>query len=118
MTDREIFQKNFQRLLSESGLLQKEVAEKLGVTPATVNVWLHGKAYPRVDVMEKLSIIFGVTLSDIACEPESIDVEDQKLLTMFHSLNSIGKSKLLERAQELCVLYGEKSGTISGQKVV
>lgn len=116
MTDREIFQKNLKNFIEESGCKQIDIANFVGVSDKTVSAWINGRGYPRADVMEKLSVFFGVRLSDLVDE-KTEDEEEALLLKMFRTLPSVGKSKLLERAQELCVLYGEKSGNVSGQRV-
>ena len=115
MNDREIFQRNLSKFLAESGMLQKDIAASLGVNRSTVSAWMTGRGYPRVDIMEKLAILFGVTTANIVGDPSAEETEEDRLLSMFKSLNSTGKAKLIERAEELLVLYGEKSSDVSGK---
>jgi transcriptional regulator with XRE-family HTH domain len=117
MSDREIFQENLRRFLSDSGAKQIDLAKYTGVSDKTVSAWFTGRAYPRADVMEKICKFFGVRLSDMVDSKQEQPDEDAQLLAYFHSLNSTGKSKLLERAEELVYLYGEKSSQVASRKV-
>lgn len=117
MDNREIFKKNFNRLLAESDMNQKDIAKILSVNRSTVSAWATGRGYPRADVMQKISDIFNVKMSELVLEAKP-ETEEERLLKMFRSLSSAGKSKLLERAEELTVLYGEKYSNVSGSEVV
>ena len=116
MTNREIFQRNFKKYFDESGALQKEVAEAVGVKRVTVSSWITGRAYPRADVVQKLAMFFGCQMSDLVIDSEPEETDESHLIAMFRSLNSTGKAKLLERAEELTVLYGGKTIDVSNRK--
>ena len=47
------------------GLTQKELAEQLNVTDKAVSKWETGKGYPDIEILEKLSEIFCVSINDI-----------------------------------------------------
>lgn len=66
----EIFTKNLVRLLKERNLTQKEVADAIGVSQQTFNMWCVGKNLPRMDKVEKLSNFLGVRKSDLLDNPE------------------------------------------------
>lgn len=63
MTDREIFRKNLNDLLSSSGRMQKDLAEYVGAKTTTVSGWTRGISYPRAEAMEKIAMFFGVPTS-------------------------------------------------------
>ncbi|MEE0741498.1 MAG: S24 family peptidase [Emergencia sp.] len=68
MTDseqRHIFSTNLNLYLSQSGLTQKEVADKIGVSPQTFNTWCKGIAIPRMGKVQMLSDFFGIHKSDL-----------------------------------------------------
>lgn len=74
-SSRELFPKNFRRFIDRSGKSRTEIASAIGVTPVAINDWLHGKRFPRVDKLEALAQLFGVTKSDlieIPSEPISL----------------------------------------------
>jgi len=117
MTDREVFQKNIQKFLDDSGTMQKDLASAVGVSNKTVSAWIRGRGYPRADVMEKIARFFDVRLSDLVDQEPTEDEEETMLVNMFRSLSTAGKIKLLERAEELVVLYGKKSNAVSSGEV-
>lgn len=48
------------------GMTQAEVANSLNVTKKTVHSWENGKTMPKVDKIEPLCNLYGVTYDDIA----------------------------------------------------
>ncbi len=50
------------KLRSEAGLSQSELGEKLGVSDKAVSKWENGKAKPRVDILKRISSLFGVQI--------------------------------------------------------
>lgn len=69
---------NLQRLRIQSGLSQKELAEKLHVVRQTVSKWEKGLSVPDADMLLRLADIFGTTpnqLLDVE-EPAPLDTEE------------------------------------------
>lgn len=58
------------RLRMEQGLTQKELAEKLFVTPQAVSRWENGEVEPSVSTISSLAKIFGVSASTLLGEEE------------------------------------------------
>lgn len=56
---KEVFCKNLSIAVSESGLTYASVAEKLGVTKATMSMYKHGKALPSLETFSILCDILG-----------------------------------------------------------
>lgn len=56
---REIFSKRLSKLLVDSEMTQSDLASMLGVSESTVGKWLLKKAFPRMNIIEKLSVIFN-----------------------------------------------------------
>ena len=52
---------NLNRLLNERRMTQKELSDFMGVSASTVNDWVRGKKIPRMDNVNKLCSIFGVS---------------------------------------------------------
>ena len=48
-----------------SGMLQKEVCEKLGISISTLINWESGKTFPPVDKAQELVNLYGLHLDDI-----------------------------------------------------
>ena len=57
--------KNIKRLRSEKGLTQDLLAERLCISRQAVSSWEIDRTQPDVDMLEKLSEIFGVSIEEI-----------------------------------------------------
>lgn len=69
----EIFAENLNRLMKEKDLSQNRLAHKLGVSPATVNLWCNGTSIPsRNDLMNRLCDFFNVTPAELSTDRDSI----------------------------------------------
>lgn len=74
---RQIFSNNLRRLIDVSGKTQKEVADAIGVSQQIMNVWVRGKAIPRMGKIQRLADYFGVEKSDLIDEkPEAPSIPD------------------------------------------
>ena len=65
------FGKNLKALRIKCGLTQTQVADELRVVRQAVSNWENGKTQPPVPVMQKLSVLYGVPLNELAelCYP-------------------------------------------------
>ncbi len=52
-------------LRKENNLTQEQLGEKLGVTNKTISRWETGTYLPPVDILEKLSDMYGITINEI-----------------------------------------------------
>ena len=52
-------------VLKERGVLQKELAEKLGVSKVTVNYWCKNQTMPSIDTLGAIAKILKVKVSDL-----------------------------------------------------
>lgn len=73
----EVFSKNLRNYLKEKDKTQKEVAEAIKVARGTFCDWCKGRAYPRMDKLERLAEYFGIEKSDLI---EDHDVSNQYFL--------------------------------------
>lgn len=62
---KEVFAKNLRYYMESRGKTQKELAEIVGVSAPTVNDWIKGKKYPRIDKIEMLANYFNILKSDL-----------------------------------------------------
>lgn len=69
---------NLQRLRMQSGLSQKELAEKLHVVRQTVSKWEKGLSVPDADMLLKLATIFHTTPNELLGveDPAPLNVEE------------------------------------------
>lgn len=63
------FRINLKMYREQKGLSQADLAKMLGISQSTVGMWENGKNRPRVQVLEKLTEIFGVTTNDLIGTP-------------------------------------------------
>ena len=63
--NRAVFAENLRFYIKKSGRTQKEIADFIGVTPATFNEWSKGKKYPRIEKIELLAQYFDITKADL-----------------------------------------------------
>lgn len=52
-------------LRAKADLTQEEVAEQLGISPATWSKWENSKSYPDVPDIIKIEKLFNISYSDI-----------------------------------------------------
>lgn len=62
---REAFPRILAKYMQERGMNQSAVARSVNVSKQIVSDWLRGKKFPRVDKMQELANLFGVTVSDM-----------------------------------------------------
>lgn len=58
------------KLRTAAGLLQKDVADKLGVDRTTVTKWETGEILPRTDKLPALAEVLGCTIDELFKEGE------------------------------------------------
>ena len=62
---KEVFAKNLKYYMESRNKTQKELAEIVGVSAPTMNDWIKGKKFPRIDKIEILANYFGILKSDL-----------------------------------------------------
>lgn len=58
-------------VLKEKGVLQKELAEKLGVSRVTVNYWCKNQTTPSLETLIHVAKLLKVTICDLINDKES-----------------------------------------------
>lgn len=62
------FSQRFKGLRLRAGLTQAEVAERLDLTNRAVGAWESGRSRPRLDKLQQLADLFGVTVAELMGE--------------------------------------------------
>lgn len=70
---REVFRDNLNRYMRIKGWDQSYIAQQLELTPSTVSDWVKGKKYPRVDAMQRLADLFGISIVDLQSETHDLN---------------------------------------------
>ncbi|MCM3708608.1 MULTISPECIES: helix-turn-helix domain-containing protein [Cytobacillus] len=60
-----IFAEKLKKERKEKGWSQEELAEKLYVSRQSVSKWENGQNYPSIEIIIKLSDLFGVTIDEL-----------------------------------------------------
>ena len=63
--NKKILAANLSYYIERSGRSQRELADMLGVATSTLNNWVKGQKYPRIDKIEMLANYFGILKSDL-----------------------------------------------------
>lgn len=63
--NKKIMASNIKRLLSISGVSQKELCKTLGFKESTFSDWVNAKTYPRIDKIEMMARYFNVSKADL-----------------------------------------------------
>lgn len=78
---KETFARNLKKYMDRAGKSQKDMAEVVGVSPATFSDYINAKKYPRIDKIDIMADYFGILKSDLIEEKMTDEKEkDNELL--------------------------------------
>ena len=85
-----VFSNNLKKLVANSNLPQREIANRIKVSPQTFNTWTQGIAIPRMKRIQLLADFFDVEKSDLIDEKTVIDNQDISVMVddLMNNLNS------------------------------
>lgn len=93
---------NIKLLREEKNLMQKEVYSDIGLKPAHYNKLEKGLVEPSIDILEKLSSFYGVTIDEIIhyskAKPKAVTIEDKtatEQLRLIAELNEKDKNTVM-----------------------
>ena len=93
---------NIKKFREDKGLMQKEVYNDIGLKPAHYNKLEKGLIEPSIDILEKLSSFYGVTIDEIVhysnATPKAVTVEDKtasEQVRLIAQLNEKDKSTVI-----------------------
>ena len=105
---------NIQYYLDKHNMKRKDLVDMIGVPYTTICSWLSADAYPRIDKVEKMAQVFGISKADLVekrvsynptAQSEQSDNEqrdsERKLMYIAKSLNDGNVTALLELAKHL-----------------
>ena len=109
MSMQEDFGGRVRRYRKAAHLTQQELAEKVGVTPSAVRAWESNTARPRLDKMDKLAQIFGLSTAELMGESVVSDLswDESELLASYRMLSAEDRLAVLGDVRRL-------AGKISG----
>ena len=78
MSEKETFCGRLERIMKEKKILQKELAEKAGISNNGISTWKVTGVIPRADVAVKIATVLGVTVEYLVTgEIPGIDEKDE-----------------------------------------
>ncbi|MCR5457573.1 MAG: helix-turn-helix domain-containing protein [Clostridiales bacterium] len=72
------FNEKLQELRKSRSLTQEELAEALFVSRTAVSKWESGRGYPSIDSLREISRFFDVTIDELICADEMINVAEKE----------------------------------------
>lgn len=95
-----MFRVELKKQRETAGLSQYKLAEKMGVSQATVGMWESGKREPNfasVQVADFFGVTVDVLLGRNACATKAVGLPaaDLDLLRKFHALDSMARARIL-----------------------
>lgn len=116
---REIFVRNMRKFMEEKNISQADISSQMQLTASTVSDWYNGKNYPRVDAMQRLAALFGVSMRELTTEAEEeffLSSDERRLLFCYRSLTLEGQEKVLSYVSDIAALYSsEKNKSVPSQ---
>ena len=94
------FEEKVIELMKQEGLSQKQLAEKINVTEASISRYLKGERVPRIDVIVKLANVFNVSIEYLQGIKEVDEYEDIKRIVARNS-NKMTEQQKMELARIL-----------------
>ena len=64
----------------EKKLTINKMAELLGVSQSTISMWRTGRAFPRIDVLEKLADYFGITVAELLTDHDNTTKDEPQTI--------------------------------------
>lgn len=68
----------------EKKLTISKMAKLLGVSQSTISMWRTGKAFPRIEVLEKLADYFGITVAELLSDSNDNTRKDKPTTMAAH----------------------------------
>lgn len=94
----ELFANRLSALLAQSGLTQKELAEKTGLTPAAISRYVSGNRMPREIVVAKIAKALDVQPRDLTGTNAEQEVDEavQLIARNVNSLSGDQRTQLID----------------------
>ena len=102
----ELFAHNLNFYMNRYGYNQVTLAKKLNKANSTVADWVHGRKFPRIEMLDKLTEVFHCKRSDLLEHYTTEETVRQselsdRLTKYLHMLNADGMEKVLTYLEDL-----------------
>lgn len=101
------FEEKVKKLMENSGMNQKELSKKSGVSEASLCRYLSGSLKPRIDIISNIAHVFGLEASDLIESDDTLK-KDFNVYDETISVVTRNRKKLTneEKAEIVKVLFG------------
>ena len=110
---RAVFQENLTYYMEQKSVSQQDLVIALNVSKSAVSDWVHGKNYPRIDVMQRLSDYLNVEMNKLTMknlhEDEYTD-DERHLVTAYRGADDRAREDAMKM-----LLDHQKQDSASGQ---
>lgn len=99
MSDKEInkvFVENLKRLLKENNMTRAELADRLNLGKSTISMWMNGSNSPRMELLDKIADIFGVTVDYLLSDKKGLDFVIADNIKKYRNSMNVSKETLGE----------------------
>lgn len=103
--DKEVFGGFIADLRKETGMTQKQVADRLHVTDRAVSKWERGLSYPDVTLMEPLAAVFSISVEELLTCRRKASAAAEPELPALHSVLTITQEEKRLRTRRTRVLF-------------
>ena len=75
--NKKVMAQNIKYYMGINKIERKELAEMVGAPYTTVCDWINAKTYPRIDKIEKMAMVFGISKANLVEERKQKTADDE-----------------------------------------
>lgn len=87
--NKEVMARNIRKYLGYNKMTASELAQKIGVSKASMSSWVNGNFYPRIKSIEKMAEVFGCNKSDLIEDKNANDLPSNSVDYMVLPTNNL-----------------------------
>ena len=96
------FAKRIKDLRTTNNLTMQQLADKIGVTKSSINMWENSGIVPRNEILKKLSQEFKITIDELLDnQVENYDVQEKVELQYIHRGLDVMNEQQLKKTKEI-----------------
>lgn len=105
--NKDVFSANLLYYLAQKDVMQKDLAEHIGVAQSTVTDWIKKRTYPRMDKLQRTAEFLGVKMTDLveprnkvsSADDKRVSDQEQLVLDLFSKVPDEKKAFLIKMIQ-------------------
>ncbi len=109
--------KNIKRMRERRGLTQEQLAEKLNVSNKTVSSWEVDRTEPKMDMVDRITMVLKCQRADITGEPIVLTTEEYNVIKAYRESKDIIKQAICDMLHVEREILPEASGEWGNAKM-